>query len=118
MHIITGEKRVEIDVAKITRTIDSALDDEITDKTGIVISHDTIIATISETIRKHNHEELRLWYAIEQEDIRLEKEKNEIADKVKSGKVVGGTDTFIEWFKYHVIGYVYVGEEDKNEKND
>ena len=115
MHIITGEKRVEVDVAKIMRTIDSALHDEITDKTGIVISHDTIIAAISETIRKHNQEELRFWYEVEQEEIRLGKEKKEIDAKIKKGEVVHGTDTFVEWFKYHILGYVYVGKDDKDE---
>lgn len=115
MNIITGEKRVEVDVAKIMRTIDSALHDEITDKTGIVISHDTIIAAISETIRKHNQEELRFWYDAEQEEIRLGKEKKVIDDKIKQGKVVNGTDTFMDLFKYHILGYVDVGEMSKNE---
>lgn len=115
MNIISGDNRVEIDVANIIRRMDDVIHDEITDKSGLVVSHDKIMVFITDIIREHNMKELRIWYEMEHDAERLENERKMINYKIKCGKVVYGVNTFMDKFKYRILGYVDVGEKDNDE---
>lgn len=110
MDIINGDNRIEIDMASVICGIDRVIHDEITDKSGLVVSHEKIIKFVTDIIIEHNHAELRLWYELERENEMLEKREKEIDSMIRRGKIVNGVNSFTDKVKYHILGYIDVGE--------
>ena len=113
--IIVGEERVDIDVGKMTISIDEIFHQEITGKTGVIIGHSRIICFITDFITEYNANELRIQYEEEQERKEMQRAEEGIKRNIERGKVVRNLDSWSNRIKYYFLGYIYTnGEGDKD----
>lgn len=118
MEAIVGNERIEINVPEVVRMLDDVFHREITDNTGILVSHNDINAFVSNIIIVNNMKEIVAMEDLREGIAKCDAAKKRIEEKIKNGKVVYGIDTITEKFKYYVLGYYYVKEDVEGDKDE
>ena len=112
MEFLTDSDEVDIDTYNIATQIDDIMHREITDTTGITISHRDIQKFIVGIIMDNNRRQRRIQY--EEEKIKksmekLDKKLDKIySDKIKKGKVIKDLNSIGNIIKYYILNYALI----------
>lgn len=108
MEFLTYTGKIDIDMHDIVMSLDDIFHREITDRTGVTVSHDDIRMFVL-TIINENNKKILDFRRLEKEvkDL-IEKNEKEFERKIKNGKTVDNLGGILNKFKYYYLGYILV----------
>jgi hypothetical protein len=108
MKFLTDTDEIDIDVFGIIMSIDDIMHKEITDKTGITVSHRDIQKFIGNIVGENNREQRRR--RIEREKLFLATRKSNVVyeNKKSRGKVVKDLNSIGNKIKFYILGYIII----------
>ena len=112
MELLTLDDAVDIDVHDLIMDIDDVMHRRITDKTGIIISHNDIRKFVANLIRENN----KTQHELRNERNKLEDEIKEFnrdfdkmyKKKMNQGKVIENRNGISNKIKYYIFNYALI----------
>ena len=97
MEFLTDTDEIDIDVFGIIMSIDDIMHKEITDKTGITVSHRDIQKFIGGIVGENNREQRR-----------RRRRNKELKDKIKNDKVIYELNNIKDIIRFYILGYIII----------
>lgn len=105
MRLLTYTGEIDVDIHDVTMKIDGIFHDEITDKSGVTISHRGIIKFVVGLIQDNNKDVMEFRRKEKELDDLMQEFEDQFDATIKKGKVVEDLNGFWNKFKFYCLGY-------------
>ena len=108
MIFLTDTDDIDIDMYDIIMKVDDIMHQEITNKTGITVSHHKIQGFVADIIRENNQKQLQLRRERQELSNDIKKFDNMYDKKLKNGKIVKDLKGIKNIVKYYIFNYILI----------
>lgn len=106
MKFLTYTGEIDIDIHDIVMALDDIFHREITNHTGVTVSHDAIRMFVLTIINENNKKILEFMQLEKDVKDLIEKNEKEFERKMKNGKTVDNLGGILNKFKYYYLNYI------------